>query len=139
MIESRVRAAPVHRAQVNRQRVTRRRRARLAADLVYIGRPCDRKRLRAPYCLKKGLVRTLGKAPHDAGRVREAHLVGINRRILRLFGGGILEVSAGGSQIKEVPAIEITLRLIVLEGREIGGIGVTLRLAMPVSRNCWIC
>ena len=41
----------------------------------------------------------------------------IEHRVLCLLGIGILQLVSGGAQIPEVAAIEILLRLVVIEGR----------------------
>src|SRR5262249_58703990 len=50
------------------------------------------------------------------------------------FGGWFWREGSGGEKTKEIPAVEISLRLVVLKGREIRRIGITLRFPVAVTR-----
>src|SRR5258708_8720349 len=86
---------------------------------VDVRRPPDFKRLSNKDRLEERPVLTQGKPAHDTSCVREAHFVRIDRGVFSLLRRGILQLVSGGSQIPKVPSIEISLRLVVLEGRKI--------------------
>jgi hypothetical protein len=51
--------------------------------------------IRAPHQLKQRPIIRLGYPQRDAGRIREAHFPGIDRRMLRLLGVGTLQQITG--------------------------------------------
>src|SRR5262249_78954 len=107
---------------------------RVATHRVDIGWPIDAKCLLAPDKLEERLVGTLREPVYDARGVSHAPLVGINGRTLRLLRRRTLQSNAGGTQVPEVSAIEITLLLAILKRRVIRRIRVTLRFPAPVAR-----
>jgi hypothetical protein len=74
--------------------------------------------VRAPHQLKQRSVISRAQPKRDASRVGETHLQRIDRRMLRLFGIGRLQLVSGRAPIPEVSAEEQALYRIVVEHGE---------------------
>ena len=62
--------------------------------------------VRAPDLLEQRFVLRLGYSPGEARCVGEAHFGGIDRRMLRLFGVGTIQLVPGRARIPELAAGE---------------------------------
>src|SRR5262249_31002757 len=90
----------------------------------------------APYALKQGTVHRRRQSVGDTGRVREAHFLSIDRRMLRLLSVGALQQVSRRTRIKEVTPKERGLRRVVLEDREVRRIRVALSGALSSPVVC---
>src|SRR2546429_1178229 len=76
------------------------------ADFLGIAWKSDVQRALPPYLLEERSVHSLRKLERDAGSVRVAHFLGIDGRMLCLFGVGIPQQISGRARIPEVAAKE---------------------------------
>jgi hypothetical protein len=120
-------------AEVNRRRIVWRGRTGRVADLLGIGWPIDRERLRAPHCLEQSPVGPLRGAVRGTGDIGQTHLDRIRRRSFSLFGGGITEAASGRAHVPEVSADQIALLFVVVKYRRQRRVAVRLRLAVAES------
>src|SRR5438128_2708237 len=71
------------------------------ADLRGVVREVDVERARTPYQLKKRPVHSLRQAKRDAGCVGEAHLLGVDWRVLCLLSIRVLQQVSGRTSVPE--------------------------------------
>jgi hypothetical protein len=89
LIERAHRSSAVDCAEVNRQRITRGRRAGAGTNLLHIVRPCDREGLLSPHEFKQSAIRPLRGPVDRTGYIGQAHFHRVGRGALGLLGCGV--------------------------------------------------